>query len=284
MKLLNAAKYFDRQVCFDPFAVTRTFKAQLDVFDDSKRDGATPVRRVLSAAPGVVMPTSGCVQVGTDVYVLGARHEDLFNGTPIRNSYVMQLADGLAEIKTLAQVAAGTAGVKTYAGRIWVKDLKEQDQSSGLFPYFDLFLASSVTVLDAAVVTLTGKLYIVRTRYNSPAGFLAIEASELLSTAVQSVVYNPKSGSAYNPATDNVTALASVTCNAVVLRYEDSYSRNSISAAKNQAGDVTLALPKVSVTAAVAGDTWAGSGVNFRVYTVNQDAAGTSWLLHSRRV
>jgi hypothetical protein len=282
MKLASAAAFFDKQVCYDACNPSSKFMAQLDLFDDSKRDGTTPVRRVLSVKPSVNLPTSGTVIVGNDTYIIGGRHDDLFNGAVIRSKYVMQVADGPATIYTLAQAAAGTGGTSTFAGRVWLKDLKEPEQSSGLFPYFNLYLPANSTCGPNNVMALAGKFYFVRTAFTSPGGFRACESSELLDDAIGTIAYTDRSGRTYNPATDTVAALAVVNCSAVVLRYEDSFLRNSAAAPKNEAGDVTLAVAKVLVSAPGPGDTWVKDGVTYRVKSVNDDG-GTSWLLHSSR-
>jgi hypothetical protein len=48
MRLSTAARFFDRTLFKDAFVPTTTFRGQFDLYDDSKRDGVTVARRVLS--------------------------------------------------------------------------------------------------------------------------------------------------------------------------------------------------------------------------------------------
>lgn len=282
MRLTDAAAYFDQQVCTDAFTPFGTFKAQLDLFDDSKRDGTTGARRILSVASDVVVPASGAIILGGHTFILGGDHEDVFAGSVIRRKYTMQEVE-TASIKTLAQAAAGLAGTATFASKIWVKDIKEVDQTSRMFPYFNVFLPSSTPAARRSVVMLGTLFYMVRATFESAGGFTTAECNELTDTQPQTVAYVDRSGQVYDPATDKVGALTTVNALALVIRFEDYYERLSTEAPKNQPGDVCLAIAKSLVTAPGTGDEWtSAAGVLYRVQAVSDDG-GTSWLLHSRR-
>lgn len=282
MRLIDAASYFDQQVCTDAFTPFSTFKAQLDLFDDSKRDGTTGARRILSVASSVVVPVSGAIVLANHTFIIGGDHEDVFAGAVIRRKYAIQQAQ-TANIKTLAQAASGAAGTPTFASKIWVKDLREVDQTSRMFPFFDVFLPSSTPAARSRVVLMGSLFYLVRATFESAGGFTTAECNELTDTQPQTVAYVDRSGQAYDPVTDRTTALATVTGLALVMRFEDYYERLSTESLKNQPGDVCLAIAKTLVTAPGVGDEWtSAASVLYRVQAVSDDGS-TSWLLHSRR-
>lgn len=282
MRLSDAAAYFDNQVCADAFNPLVTFKAQLDLFDDSKRDGTTGARRIITVADSVVMPASGAITVGNQTFLVGGDHEDVFFGSVVRRSLALQRGEA-ANIKTLAEAAAGTTGLATFASKIWVKDNKEVDQTSRMFPFFDIFLPSSTPGARNRVILLGGLFHLVRTIFKSAGGFTTAECNELTDTQPQTITYVDRSGQAYNAATDQTTALTAVVALALVMRFEDFYERLSSEAPKNLPGDLCLAIAKSLVAAPGTGDMWtSAAGVNYRVQTVSDDGS-TSWLLHSRR-
>lgn len=282
MRLLDAAKYFDKQICYDAFDATVSFRAQLDLFDDAKRDGTTGVRRVLSVASQVVVPTSGAITLANHTFILGADHEDVFDNAVIRRKYAIQQVKP-ANIKTLAQAAAGSTGTATFASKIWVKDLREVDETSRMFPYFNVFLPSSTPATRASVVLLDGLFYLVRAIFESAGGFTTAECNELTGTQPQTISYVDRSGQVYDPATDSTGALTTVSALSLVMRFEDYYERLSTESPKNQSGDMCLAIAKSLVATPGVGDEWTSAlGVMYRVQAVSDDGS-TSWLLHSRR-
>ena len=71
MRLADAASYFDRVVCADAFTPFEEFKGQFDLFDDSKRDGVTVDRRVLSCSSAVTVPTRRVVLAMGEYWIVG---------------------------------------------------------------------------------------------------------------------------------------------------------------------------------------------------------------------
>ena len=57
MKLNKVASYFDTVVAADQYHLPTRIKGQLDLFDESKRDGVTVLRRTFSCASGTRIPT-----------------------------------------------------------------------------------------------------------------------------------------------------------------------------------------------------------------------------------
>lgn len=279
MKLSAAARYFDRQVFADPFDHDIWFKGQLDLFDDAKRDGTTGLRRVVSVAPGTVLPSTGVIETEGQVYLVGERHDDVFNGSAIRSKYVTQMAYS-AKLRTLKELAANSAGTTTYADPLWVKDLKEPDESSALYPFFNVFVPTALTVPISSVITVKSENYLVRTVFTSAGGFKECECNRLYSGAVATVSYTGKGG-AYDPVQDVYASSAPASVAAVVLRYEDFFNRRYESAKGMEPGDMTLAVAKTLVATPKVGDSWTLNSRKYNVLSILDDGS-TSWLLHSR--
>lgn len=284
MKLINAARFFDKQDCYDAFDLEADpVKGQLDLFDDSKRDGSTGIRRVLSAAATVELPASGAVSIAGYIFIIGGEHPDTYNNEVIRRKYVIQQADGVANILTLAEACAGAAGIVTWSSKVWIKDLKEVEQSTGLYPFYNMVFPASTIPAPNQVIRLGGVLFLTRSVLTSAGGFSTAEANELVGVLPQSIVYIDRSGQTYVPATDVYTGLSPVTASGLLMRYEDHYNKLSSEAAKNLAGDMCLVMPKASVATANAGDEFTSAdGTAYRVLEVYNDDSGC-WLLHSRR-
>lgn len=285
MRLISAAAFFDKQLCSDAFGVASDFYAQLDLFDDNKRDGTTTVRRILSVADPVVMPASGAIILANHVYIVGNRadHEDVFANQVIRRGYAMQQSDGPASIKTIAQAAGGLAGVATFAAKVFVKELREEVQTSRMYPSWDIVVPIGTPVARNTVVVADGILYLCRESFITSGGFYNVQASQLSDTAPQTVSYTDRSGQGYDPATDTMTSTGAVSVPALAMRYEDYYLRLSSEAPKNLPGDLCLGVAKTSVPSAGVGDEWtSAAGVKYRVQAVADDNLG-AWLLHSRR-
>jgi hypothetical protein len=179
MRLSVAAGYFDRLVCQDAFNSSATFKGQLDVFDDSKRDGLTVARRILSTQPSVVIPARRVIVAGGETWIVGGSQSDNYNGSVLRTKYVLHRAHGAATIKSVAQVLGTAGGVNTYGSKLWVKDLKEVETSSKLSGFFNVYLPTPDAIAPGNIITLLGRQHLVRNAYLSATGFNVAECDEL---------------------------------------------------------------------------------------------------------
>lgn len=282
MRLKDAARYFDRIVCQDAYSAGSTFLAQLDLFDDAKRDGATVARRVLSVADDVTLPARGAVKVHDDYYVVGGSHKDSFNGAVVRNKFVVHKADALATVKTMDQTLRSLTGTSAYAARLWVKDMKEIEVSSKLSAFYNLYFSASETVTLGSVVTIGSALHLVRGVFISAAGFRVCEADELPAGALTTATYTDKSGQAYDSTTDTMGALTPGSVAVLWHRYQAGFERYQASAEPFAEGDITLSVSKTAVATAGAGDTFTMASVSWRVIGVRDDGLG-AWILHCRR-
>lgn len=281
MRLDTASKYFDRTLCRDAYNPTTglTFKAQLNLFDDSMRDGTTVVRRVLSCASTVVLPTRRTTKIHDEVFIIGGVHKDSFDGTVVRQKYVVQRCDGLALVRTADQALRTLAGTDMYASRLWVKDLKELETSSRLSAFLNIYTAPTETVPVGSFVLLGGRWHVIRNTFLGAAGFNVCEADELPPNALTTCSYS--TSGVYDPATD--TAIGSTTSVPVLQhRWQDDYAYQMMAAERFDDGDVVAHISKVSIATAKAGDGLVIGALAYRLLSVRDDGAG-AWTLHARR-
>jgi hypothetical protein len=245
MDLAAVASYFDRTICTDTFTWSEWFYGQLDLFDDSRRDGATVVRRILSVAPDVIMPARRVLTIHDEQWLVGTNEFDSFQGSVIRDKYVLHRADGECTVQTVAQ-ALSTGGTATYAGKVWIKDAKEPGQSSTFEGFFNLYLPPSESVEAGQILGLGGRLHLARNCFVSVAGFLAVEVDELPVDALVSGTFIPR---AYAPLTDLNTSGTPVTVNVLRLRWQNDYAYPTAAAEKFAEGDIKGLVRKAALAA-----------------------------------
>lgn len=282
MRLSAAARYFDKVVCADAYNAAVTFMAQLDLFDDSKRDGGTVARRVLSMAQDVDVPARRAVTVHDETFILGGLHNDSFMGEVIRKKYVAHLADGLATVKTVDQAIRAQSGSSAYAARLWIKDQKEIEISSKLNGFFALYFSPTEAVPVGSVVTLAGRSHLVRQSFKSAAGFLLCEADELPAAAAVTLTTYTTKDDTYNEVTDTYGTTAASGVPALWHRFQADFDYFQQSAEKLEEGDITIHVSKTSVGAAGVNDTFVASGIIWRVVSVREPFTNV-WTLHARR-
>ena len=276
MRLANAACYFDRMVCedaYDPSAPT--FKGQFDLFDDTKRDGLTAERRILSAAPNVEIPLRRVITTGGHSWLIGNDMPDMFADEVIRNKYVLHRADSLAVIKTFDQILTGAAGTAAYASRVWVKGSKQVDTDSTVFDEFDIYFSPSEAVQDKHMVLLEGAWHLVRAVYPTQAGLVSA-LSEELPNPLESGTLNLRT---YAPVTDTYTS-SPLAVSVLRIRWQVNFTYRTVGTPTYLRGDESVvllksaAMPKVGDTLSLGDGTWRVQGVLDE---------GLCWNLHTRR-
>lgn len=279
MRLSVAASYFDKTLCADTFNSGTTFYGQLDIFDDSKRDGATVARRVLSVDPAVVIPARRVITIAGEQWIIGTSQADSFNGASIRVKYILHRAHGAATVKSAAQVLGTAGSLATYASKLWVKDLKEVEVSSKLSGFFNIYLPTPDAIAASNVVSVLGRLHLVRNFYLSAAGFNVAECDELPIDALTVGTYTPMTFSAAN---DDRTPGAGVALNVLRLRFQDLYQYLNDAEPKYVDGDLRVLIRKADVATAKVNDQFTVGGEVYEVLSVANEDAGACWGLHLR--
>lgn len=274
MKLKNAAKYFDRTIFADAYDLLRTFQGQFDVFDDSKRDGLTIERRIISVGPDVVVPARRTVVADGVTWMFGDAARDYFKGESIRHKYVAHQATELVSVKTLAQALAGSAGLQAWASRVWIKAAKEVESSSDVTDVFDIYFSPTEAVPEGSLILMAGRWHIVRSLYQSAGGLLVALADELPEPVVTTCTFKDRT---YNPVTDSYTA-ADSTVPVVRIRWQSHFRYPNRGSDKYKPGDISLVFSK-TVTPTTADKVTVG-GISYNVLSVLDE--GSTWLVHAR--
>lgn len=273
MRLLDAAKYFDRLVVADAYTPATTFKGQLSLFDDSMRDGTTVVRRVLSVDPAVTMPSRGVVCFSGRNWLVGQAAPDSYDGVDIRHRYVLHHAQTSAVVKTPGEALAASAGLTAYASRLWIKDLKEVEVSSDFLSLFGIYFSPSETINEGSLIQLDGRWHMIRSSLKTAAGFRVAVSEELPEPVLESAMFG---GRVYNPVTDAYSNTP-LSVQALRLRYQAHFRYKSEAAQKFDKGDMQVLVLK-SVVTPKAGDQVTLSDGAWNVESVVDEAP--VWSLH----
>lgn len=185
MKLSMAAKYFNRTKFYDAYSGLELGAGQLDIYDDSKRDGITAQRRVFEVAPGTALPPRLAIQFHGLNWLVGVTEIDSFHGDVIREKHVLHQAEELAKVATLKQTLNGTAPYEAYAARVWVKSTSEVEISSAKYNQLQIFFSKAESLSPNTLIELGGKLHTVMAVYPASAGHQAAMVEELDPGAVE---------------------------------------------------------------------------------------------------
>lgn len=280
MNLTQAAKYFDKTVCVDAYGII-SFLGQLDLYDDSKRDGITVERRILSVAPTINLPARRTLLIEGETWIVGGKNVDSFQGSPIRIKYVIHKASTLGSIKTPKQKLT-TGGTPVYSAAVWLKDSKDVVSSSKLFSFMNTFFALGENVVAGDILTLGVDSYRIRNVYESAAGIQIGEASTMPKDTLQAISYLAFGAQAYNAAADSYGTASPVVCNVLWERFQDSYNYESAAAPTYVPGDILMVIEKSNVLSPRAGDQITYQGVTWLVISF-QDDNRTCWEVQVRR-
>ena len=274
MKLSKVAGYFDNLVGQDAYG-TATFLCQFEPLAYSKIDGVAVRKRQISTVEGVTMPARGAILIDGDVYLVGHPAPDYWMGAVIRNTHVIQGADGLADLTSIADALASAPAVSAYAALVFSRYLPDNADSSKYPPQYQVFLAGTESAPANTLILLNGVWFLVKESYISTSG---------LRIALANVLDEPAFGTAtlqtetYDVATDSYTSSPT---SLTVLRVKWTEHFNYLSKASEtyERGDQQLFLPmtvtpKESDTLDFPDGTW-------RILAVQDET--THWSCHARR-
>lgn len=273
LTLAEASTYFDRTEIRDAYTGRILFYGQLDVYDDSRRDAGGAYRRILSVAPGTVLPSHRALNINGSVWLAGNAEADGLERLH-REKYVLQRAQGLLGVSRLNDYLLGVPAAQRWGAVEWVKDGKEIDISSRFHAQSTGYFAQSDDVREYDVVETSGMLQFVTSTHQQPSGYLAatcIETEFVRDTAtLSSRVYDPAQGKYVSSVASSVPALR--------LRWQTLYEFSSEADARFRPGDCVIALPSGTVlatsdTLTLAGDLWS-------VWSV--DSIGGAVVVHAR--
>jgi hypothetical protein len=279
VRLPQAATRFDRLACTDAYTGLFAFKAQMSLYDGSKRDAEMTQRRHLSASPSVVVPPRRVIEAAGTRYILGNGYFDTHNGTPIRQGLIAHEASDLVTVRSMAQMCTGQPGFTAWAGRAFVKNLAYTDQTSALPRQEHFHFSVSEAVAVSSMLTLGSSHYFVREVDDAVAGTRLALADELPGSVVVSVTF-PSSG--YDPVLETFGP-AGPPVQALQIRWQSLFRQGHRDAPEFGPEDVQLVVAKASATPKVGARISTPDGVRLL-----QDVTsfGDVWLckaaLHAR--
>ncbi len=276
MKLYNAARMGDTLLAADTYNPATTLYVGYDPLSYSKIDGVAVKKRMVSAAPSVSMPLRGVLTIDGQTYLVGHGAPDYWKGSEIRVNYVIQGADGLANLSSIASILADGVPDTAYAALVFSKYIPDTNDTSKLPPQYQIFLAGSEETPADSLVELNSKWYLIKQSYISTSGLRIALANELDTPVFETI---PFGSGTYDPYTDSVTT-TNATTKIMRVKWSEHFVYLSKASKTFERGDIQVFIsktktPKPSDTLTLSDGTW-------RILSV-QDDMGV-WSCHARRV
>lgn len=273
LKLSAAASYFDRTPVVDAYTGAVICYGQVDPYDESKRDAGAAYRRVLSVAPGQVLPAHGAVSVLGMTWLVGRRERDGLQELH-RDKYVLQPVDTQFNVATLTGYLSGTPRASAFAAPEPVKTGKEAESSSDVVIFNNVYLSPAVQLAKHEVV------------WSAQGAFLALSTQVLPSglKAAYSVLldHGPEDASVisrtFDPVNGTHAATAPVTVKVLRVRWQNLFEYPGQIAERYQEGDDVFVFP--TGTAVDASTLFELAGKSWRVLAVSD--LGGAVTVHGR--
>jgi hypothetical protein len=274
MKLSDASRFFDLTAVTDAETGSLLFKCQIDPYDDSRRDSTSAYRRVMSVRPGTVIPASRVVRAMGRVWIIGSVSSDGLQEMH-RDKYVVHPAQAKVKVSRLSDSLAGIVASTVWSSEAWAKDAKQLDTSSDTPQIFDITLPGGTAVWHHDVLWRDGAMFHVQSAHMQPSGFLEATCLKLDNDApvpatVSSRIYDPVAG--------GYSVSATVSVNALLVRWQSLFKYGSQATQRYQEGDVSIVLP--SGTFITTSSLVTVGGVAY-TSLATQDAAGAV-VVHAR--
>lgn len=235
MDLRSAATWFDQTVCEDAYG-TDTFYAQLEPLDYYKLDGASVKRRIMSTGPGVTLPARMTIRIDGQVYLVGDRTPEHFQGDLVRNRYVMSGADSQVTVRSTEQALNESGGSSVWATLVFAKIQTDERFSSLPVAEFRVFLGPQEVLKEHDIVIDGSDAYLVVAPYKSDSGLISGVALRLETAVPEHAVYWTNS---YNPVTDTNTE-SGTNAKVIRLRWSQDFRFMTMGTPKYEHGDMTM--------------------------------------------
>lgn len=271
INLAQASTYFDRTPVYDTVTGRLIFRAQIEPFDDSRRDANSAYRRVLSVKAGTVVPRE--VNVLGTVWLVGAGETDAMESVH-RQKYVIAQAKAQFQVSTLAQYLEGERSALCWAAPYWSKDAKQTETSSTYPQMFDVYLSTEVAA--QSVLWDADDAYLVVSPRPMPSGLMSAHSLKLEHRREQANlskrVYSPSAGGYVSEQVSSVPTLQ--------VRWQSLFEYGSQMDERYQEGDASFVLPAACGVDTAC--TLQASGRLWQVLSVD-DVPGAA-IAHCRRL
>ena len=274
MRLLDAARRFDRTTATDAYSAA-TFKCQFEVLAYSKIDGVAVKKRQISTASSVTIPARRVVTIHGQTYLVGHGAPDFWDDEIIRLNYVVQGADGLANLTTIADELAGTAPGTAYAALAFAKYLPDAEDSSKYPPQYQVFLSGTESAPADSLIYLNSVWYLVKESYVSTSGLRVSLANVVDSPNFEMATFTSR---VYAPLTDTYVDTPSA-IKVFRIKWAEHFEYLSKATEQYERGDLTVMLLK-AVTPDPPDTLTLSDGV-WRILSAQDE--GLTWSCHARR-
>lgn len=280
MKLSAASNYFNKTVCRDAYGGRAEVLAQLEPYDDSRRDGYSVERRILSTAPDAQLPPRRVLSIDGEAWIVGQGARDFFKNEVLRIKYLLHRAEGAIgrcfDFPTLLADIPAPIG-EMYAAISWVKGLREED-SADVTDQMMIYCAESEGSLLASstVMSFGQNLFLIRNTHQISSGFLVCEADSLDAPNVETASFGSR---VYDPVSATYTVTAA-SIKVLRIRWRSRFVYLSQASAKFDSGDDIVIMRSVDGSPKT-GDTLTLSDGDRVV--VSAQTMGAYMQLHVRR-
>ena len=274
MRLLDAARRFDRTTATDAYSAA-TFKCQFEVLAYSKIDGVAVKKRQISTASSVTIPARRVVTIHGQTYLVGHGAPDFWDDETIRLNYVVQGADGLANLTTIADELAGTAPGTAYAALAFAKYLPDAEDSSKYPPQYQVFLSGTESAPADSLIYLNSVWYLVKESYVSTSGLRVSLANVVESPNFEMATFTSR---VYAPLTDTYVDTPSA-IKVFRIKWAEHFEYLSKATEQYERGDLTVMMLK-AVTPDPPDTLTLSDGV-WRILSAQDE--GLTWSCHARR-
>ena len=274
MRLLDAARRFDTTTATDAY-IAATFKCQFEVLAYSKIDGVAVKKRQISTAPGVAIPARRVVVISGQAYLIGHSAPDFWYDSIIRLNYVIQGADGVANLTTIAAELAGTPPSTAYAALAFAKYLPDAEDSSKYPPQYQVFLSGTESAPADSLIYLNSVWYLVKESYVSTSGLRVSLANVVDSPNFEMATFTSR---VYAPLTDTYVDTPSA-IKVFRIKWAEHFEYLSKATEQYERGDLTVMMLK-AVTPDPPDTLTLSDGV-WRILSAQDE--GLTWNCHARR-
>lgn len=275
MKLTSAANKFNTTVASDSYDSSVEFMVQFEPMSFSKIDGVSIMKRQLSISPGTVVPARGCITVDQQVYLVGHGAPDFWKNSVIRTTLIIQGADGLANLTTIADELAGTAPGTAYAALAFAKYLPDAEDSSKYPPQYQVFLSGTESAPADSLIYLNSVWYLVKESYVSTSGLRVSLANVVDSPNFEMATFTSR---VYAPLTDTYVDTPSA-IKVFRIKWAEHFEYLSKATEQYERGDLTVMMLK-AVTPDPPDTLTLSDGV-WRILSAQDE--GLTWSCHARR-
>ena len=274
MRLLDAARRFDRTTATDAYSAA-TFKCQFEVLAYSKIDGVAVKKRQISTASSVTIPARRVVVISGQAYLIGHSAPDFWYDSIIRLNYVIQGADGVANLTTIAAELAGTPPSTAYAALAFAKYLPDAEDSSKYPPQYQVFLSGTESAPADSLIYLNSVWYLVKESYVSTSGLRVSLANVVDSPNFEMATFTSR---VYAPLTDTYVDTPSA-IKVFRIKWAEHFEYLSKATEQYERGDLTVMILK-AVTPDPPDTLTLSDGV-WRILSAQDE--GLTWSCHARR-